>query len=138
LEQAFGGGEAFGMFEVELERELRRVERAEELAAVDASDAVLERADQAQPVGGLVGFDVDDGGAVVGEGLGGDRADADPGEVGELDAGEGQTSIRGRAGRALPEMAGFAVGPSRSASFQDIDRVRSEIGRRGERDGRAR
>ena len=74
------------MLEIELERELRGVEGGEELTAVDAGDAVLERADQAQAVGGLVGFDVDDGGAVVGEYLRGDRADADPGEVGEFDA----------------------------------------------------
>ena len=89
------------MLEVELQRELRGVEGAEELAAVDAGDAVLERADQAQAIGGLVGLDVHDRGAVVGEHLRGDRADADPGEVGELDAFEGKARLRG-AGRIAP------------------------------------
>ena len=106
------------MFEVELQRELRGVERAEELAAVDSGDAVLERADEAQAVGGFVGLDVDDGGAVVGEDLGGDRADADPGEVGEFDAFEGEAgggAVMAREGGALPGMAGSAFGSSRPA-----------------------
>src|SRR5436309_2390331 len=122
------------MFEVELQRELRGVERAEELAAVDARDAVLERSDQAQAVGGFVGLDVDDGGAVVGEDFGGDRADADPGEVGEFDARKGEVLIRRRGIRrqggggwpktlpmalpkTLPKMAGSAFGSSRPTNF---------------------
>ena len=87
-----------GCLRFELQRQLRGVERPEELAAVDARDVVLERADEAQAVGRRVALDVHDGGAVVGEGLRRDRPDADPGEVGELDALERQPSRR-RLGR---------------------------------------
>ena len=134
--------EALGVLEVELQRELRGVERGEELAAVDAGDAVLERADEAQAVGGLVGLDVHDGGAVVGEDLGGDRADADPGEVGEFDAFEREAAVA--AGSAVAACAGGGRARSSAPSTSAVCSPRSGAGRvnaigvRDRRDERAR
>jgi hypothetical protein len=84
------------VLEVHREREFGGVERGEELAAIDARNVVFERPDEPQPVGRAHGLDVHDRRAVIGEILGGDRPDADPGEVGDLHALEG----KGRAQRA--------------------------------------
>ena len=96
-----------------MQRQLRRVERSEELAAVDAGHIVLEGADEPEPIGWVVGLDVHDGGAVIGQRLRGDRADADPGEVGELDALE----------RELP----WPGGPCASARRDGPDARRHEL-----------
>ena len=73
-----------------MQRTLGGIERAEELAAVDTGNVVLEGSDHPQSINGVLTFDVHHQCAVIGEGLGGDGTDADPGKVGELDACKGQ------------------------------------------------
>ena len=99
-------------------------------------DVVLERADEAQPVGRAVALDVHDGGAVVGERLGGDRPDADPREVGDLDALERQAARRA-ARTAVAARRGRRA--ARAERVEHLAGVLADVGRRAApRDRRAR
>jgi hypothetical protein len=90
-DQTAGQFLALGGLQIERDAALGAVTVCEIAAAVDPRLAVLVGPAAAQGIHALVAFDLDNIGAVVGEQLCGERTGADPGEVGDPDAFEGQT-----------------------------------------------
>ena len=78
---------------VEEDAELAGVVVVEVAADVVAGLALGERRDHAQRIDVRLRLDAHDGGAVVGEEAAADGAGAEPGEVGDFDAFEGETAI---------------------------------------------
>src|SRR5208282_4617583 len=82
----------FGLAQVERDSLLGGVEAGEELTAVEAGLRVFPRRSDSQHVGVPGGLDANYVGAVVGEILGGDRADTDPGEVEDMNSFQCETA----------------------------------------------
>ena len=89
-DEAFGDVQCLGVLQIEACAQLTAVVVGEEAAAVDPRLAVAERHGQPQEVGALDALDPHHRGPVVGQVAHGDRADADPREVGYLHPLEGQ------------------------------------------------
>ena len=88
-----GDIDASSRLEIDVNAQLRRVERAEEVGHVDVDDVVFERRVGAQAVESRAGFDPHHGRAVIGERLRRDGPHADPAEVRDAQAGERQIGI---------------------------------------------
>src|SRR6476469_5091301 len=78
------------MFEIEPHAALARVAVGKIAAAIDSGDTLLERRGRAQRIHARCGFDLDYVGPEVGQQLGRVGSGADPGEVGDANAGERQ------------------------------------------------
>src|SRR5208282_880109 len=82
----------FGFAQVQSDSLFRGVEAGEKLAAVDSGHRVFPRRTDSQHVGARGGFDANHVGAVVGEILGRDRTNADPGEVEDVNSFQCETA----------------------------------------------
>ena len=89
-DEALGDGQPLGPGDVDHERALIGADLGVVTAALGVGYPVLVGADEAQRVHARAALDVDDVGAVVGQGLRRHRPNDHPTEIGDLDAGERQ------------------------------------------------